>query len=141
MDASILSMTLGRALVIPEAEARAVPLPASIDDEYLSAQPGPNNEQPAGIPSTMEFFVQSLKLSTSLEEILSKIYSNEEANVAPDTTALKGLENLSIDKILHISAARDAWHESIPAFVWTGTERPVNLEPVLVRQENILHIR
>ena len=59
----MVSMTLGRPIVISQADARAVPLPTDIDDAYLSSRPDVDGRQPDGIVSRTCFFTQSVKTS------------------------------------------------------------------------------
>ncbi|KAL6247266.1 hypothetical protein RBB50_005611 [Rhinocladiella similis] len=65
---AVVSMTLGRPLML--STPGSVPLPRAIDDHYLDR----SNGQPTGFLSTVEFFVQSVKLYVMLGQVVSQIY-------------------------------------------------------------------
>lgn len=70
-----LSMTYGRPAMIGKRSAAAVPLPAAIDENYLSTDPGRRDSQPEDNPSILDFFIQSLGLYRILNEILLNVYA------------------------------------------------------------------
>jgi hypothetical protein len=55
--------------------AAAVPLPAAIDEHYLSGDPNRMESQPENRPSILDFFIQSLGLYRILNEILLNVYA------------------------------------------------------------------
>jgi hypothetical protein len=70
-----LSMTYGRPAMIGKRSAAAVPLPAAIDEHYLSGDPNRRDSQPEDSPSILDFFIQSLGLYRILNEILLNVYA------------------------------------------------------------------
>lgn len=70
-----LSMTYGRPAMIGKRSAAAVPLPAAIDEHYLSGDPNRRDSQPDNRPSILDFFIQSLGLYRILNEILLNVYA------------------------------------------------------------------
>jgi hypothetical protein len=70
-----LSMTYGRPAMIGKRSAAAVPLPAAIDEHYLSGDPNRRDSQPEDSPSILDFFIQTLGLYRILNEILLNVYA------------------------------------------------------------------
>ena len=70
-----LSMTYGRPAMIGKRSAAAVPLPAAIDEHYLSGDPNGRESQPENQPSILDFFIESLGLYRILNEILLNVYA------------------------------------------------------------------
>jgi hypothetical protein len=70
-----LSMTYGRPAMIGKRGAAAVPLPAAIDEHYLSGDPSRRDSQSEDSPSILDFFIQSLGLYRILNEILLNVYA------------------------------------------------------------------
>jgi hypothetical protein len=60
--------------MIGKRSAAAVPLPAAIDEHYLSGDPN-RNSQPEGQPSILDFFIESLSLYRILNEIMLNVYA------------------------------------------------------------------
>ena len=70
-----LSMTYGRPAMIGKRSAAAVPLPAAIDEHYLSGDPNRRDSQPENQPSILDFFIESLGLYRILNEVLLNVYA------------------------------------------------------------------
>lgn len=141
----MVSMTLGRPMMISRSDALAIPLPASIDDDCLSAEPGKDNEQPPDRPSKMEFFIQSLKLFQITEATLSSMYAGDSRSDQDGSTQRKpNLEDLDFNTIISIESSLRKWNHSIPGYLklqFENSELDSFLDPVLKRQANILHLR
>lgn len=67
-------MTFGRPAMISKASCGSVPLPATIDEEYIPAASGVEATQPADRPSLMAFYAKSLELYEILNDILLSLY-------------------------------------------------------------------
>ena len=70
-----LSMTYGRPAMVGKRSAAAVPLPAAIDEQYLSGDHDRRESQPENQPSILDFFIESLGLYRILNEILLNVYA------------------------------------------------------------------
>jgi len=138
-------MTLGRPMMVSRADAPSVPLPASIDDQCLSSDPGPGSSQPANKPSEIEFYVQSLRLFNITEETLTAMYSGEAtrryaSHACPSPT--ERLEKLDFNTIIKIDCSLRKRSDVLPNYL-TVRKNPVDelAEPILSRQANILRLR
>lgn len=135
-------MTFGRPMVITKADAFSIPFPASIDDEYLSSEPGPGNMQPPDKPSIIEFWLQTLKLYSIQEETLSAMYSNDAVIRKAITSPSERLENLDFNTILRINSSLRKWNDALPHFLKVRVNAAEDLaEPIFSRQANVLHLR
>jgi hypothetical protein len=142
---SVVSMTLGLPTVISRVDAHAVPLPACIDDVYLSSLPSQDNHQPLGMISQKEFFVQSLKLYVIMEDILSAMYSGEDS-ISPvtqsDLTSTERLSRIDFNTLLQIEASLQNWYAALPDMLKAkDCAAEDNTEPILTRQATILQLR
>jgi hypothetical protein len=70
----VISMTFGRPAMISKASCGSVPLPATVDEEYIPAALGGEVRQPADRPSVMAFYAKSLELYEILNDILLSLY-------------------------------------------------------------------
>ncbi|RAH50362.1 transcription factor domain-containing protein [Aspergillus brunneoviolaceus CBS 621.78] len=70
----VISMTFGRPSMIAKASGGSVPLPATVDEEYIPSA-GTAIIQPAGRPSVMAFYAKSLELYEILNDILLSLYN------------------------------------------------------------------
>lgn len=70
----VISMTFGRPAMISKASCGPVPLPATVDEEYIPASSGGEVSQPEDQPSMMAFYAKSLELYEILNDILLSLY-------------------------------------------------------------------
>ncbi|KAH9209557.1 fungal-specific transcription factor domain-containing protein [Leptodontidium sp. 2 PMI_412] len=141
----ILSMTLGQPLMIGRAISESVPLPACIDEAYLSSDPGREGVQPSNIPSNMEFFRLTLKLYNILEDILSTFYPSgvsDQLTYKKDNCTSEEIHCLDLNAILRIDKLLSEWMASIPPHL---VSRPPAINPEIdegfLRQANVLKLR
>lgn len=119
----VVSMTLGRPLMITEQNSIAYPL--SIDDENITDLIIHYN--PPGTPSHVHFFIQCIKLYDILADIHKKFYSVEQ----PD------YEKLYLD-ILSLDQSLNNFKDEVPKFLQLETS--IQEQPYF-RQSIILRIR
>ncbi|KAK5203088.1 hypothetical protein LTR47_011092 [Exophiala xenobiotica] len=131
----MVSMTFGRPRVITRADALAVPFPASINDEYLSTEPGPDGVQPRGEPSLAEFYIQTLKLYVIQERTLFAMYSNDASDVKVTQSTRESLDNIDFNTILRIEASLKSWDEALPGYL-----KNIPLEYVYVNVRQDAHL-
>ncbi|KAJ9493819.1 hypothetical protein H2202_010674 [Exophiala xenobiotica] len=138
----MVSMTFGRPRVITRADALAVPFPASINDEYLSTEPGPDGVQPRGEPSLAEFYIQTLKLYVIQERTLFAMYSNDASDVKVTQSTRESLDNIDFNTILRIEASLKSWDEALPGYLKVRDNASTDFKtPIFARQANVLHLR
>ena len=137
----MVSMTLGRPVVVSQADARAVPLPAEIDDDQLSPIAGSDRQQPEELFSKTGFFFQSLQLIDILEQILSGMYSASSSMNRPDTSSLERLTTLDFNMILRIDTAFRKWHDSLPSDLMIENGEARSGDAVIFRQARVLQLR
>lgn len=130
-------------MAVSSADARAVPLPACIDDKFLSTAPGLDNLQPDSVTSQTEFYVQSLQLYTITEEVLSAMYSNDAPTRAePEISATEKLANVDFNNVLNLDASLQHWLDALPEDLKVRSNvNEDRLAPILSRQANILRLR
>ncbi|KIX99976.1 uncharacterized protein Z520_04614 [Fonsecaea multimorphosa CBS 102226] len=140
----MVSMTLGRPMMISRTDASVVPFPEAIDDQYLSLEIGQDHSQPQGQVSIIEFYVQSLKLYIITEEILSVMYPHEDAASSPTraSSALEKLASLDFNTILRIDSAITNWYKAVPNELKIHSDSlPEPHKAAHARQANILRLR
>jgi hypothetical protein len=144
-DSRILSMTLGQPLMIGRAISESVPLPACIDEAYLSSDPGREGVQPSNVPSNMEFFRLTLKLYNILEDILSTFYPSgvsDQLTYRKDYCISEETHYLDLNAILRIDKLLSEWMASIPPHL--VSRPPVidsDVDEGFLRQANVLKLR
>lgn len=137
-------MTLGRPMTISKTDAFTVPLPLpaddgidpmSLHDDYWLLETSPNTE----------FFIQSVKLYSITEEMLSTIYSRDKSNPFASRSELtpnSRLNNLDFNTILRIDNTLYNWKDSLPYYLQLqSTQSVTRKDAIRVRQANILHLR
>ncbi|KFZ11405.1 hypothetical protein V501_04785 [Pseudogymnoascus sp. VKM F-4519 (FW-2642)] len=141
----ILSTTLGRPLMISRAISNSVPLPASVDDEFLSSEPGVDNVQPMGVPFRSEFYLQTLKLYNILELTLSTFYPSgvsESVTSRRNPSTNEDFEDLDYNAILRIDKLLTEWHQDIPPhLIWRSAPMSGEVDELFLRQANVLKLR
>jgi hypothetical protein len=138
----ILSLTFGRPPMISQRSADAVPLPAAIDDEYLSSDPKVKSRQPPDRPSIMAFFGQSLELYKILSKILLTFYTPTDDESKADIYGLYfgdgSCEGLT--SVFELDRSLTSWARNLPLYLKTGTPESM-ADSTLYRQSNVLRAR
>ncbi|OOQ82807.1 putative C6 transcription factor [Penicillium brasilianum] len=70
----VISMTFGRPAMISKYSSGAVPLPISVDDEFISAATIAEPSQPVERPSMMVFYAKTLELYEIMNDVLLSLY-------------------------------------------------------------------
>ena len=137
-----LSLTYGRPLMISQRAADAVPIPAAIDDEYLSEDPKAISRQPADKFPLMAFFPESLKLYRILSSILLTLYTPADDSSPTDIYGFyfgeRNREGFS--NVFELDGSLTRWARDLPPFLKPGMPESVN-DPIVYRQANVLHAR
>ncbi|PYH96647.1 putative C6 transcription factor [Aspergillus ellipticus CBS 707.79] len=112
----VISMTFGRPAMISMTSCGSVPLPATVDEEYIPAVSGSELTQPANRPSVMAFYAKSLELYEILNDILLRFYSPTTEETPED------IYNFYFDKeanqgertIFELDRSLTKWSRSLP---------------------------
>lgn len=143
----VLSMTFGRIPTISQACATRVPLPAVIDDEYLSIDSVSLGQQPPGEPSKIAFFNAALQLSIILGDILTRIYDPVLAEDSKHLPSRTKPVSKRWDDIPIINSALTQWWHRLPEFLKVySAEEVSDSNRIFLRQANAiraqyLHLR
>ncbi|KAJ5970093.1 uncharacterized protein N7479_000011 [Penicillium vulpinum] len=138
----VISMTFGRPAMISKGSGGEVPLPAAVDDEYISS--GSSNEvsQPPGQPSMMAFYAKSLELYEIMNDVLISFYkpiSDENAedihDFCFDNAASEGERT-----IFELDRSLTRWTRSLPLHL-RGDSSAVSTNPIFCRQSIVLRAR
>ena len=141
----MMSMTLGRPMMISRGDALAVPFPVAIDDTYLSTVPNQESHQPPDQASDIRFFVCSLTLYVITEEILSTMYSSSaisQCSASSESAPLERLNDIDFNAILRFDRSLLDWEESLPKFLLVSVDTTNDrTNAIFRRQANVLYLR
>ena len=105
-------MTLGRTPIT--FKSSEVPLPAPIDDENMHAS-SPVCVQPEGTFSRTSFYVENLRLSNILGEILSEVYRpRNELETLQDTARSRSWHPSNFDSLLALDSTLSEFEGNVP---------------------------
>lgn len=126
-------MTFGRPTMVTHASN--VPLP-SLTEEVDNANTPPSSE----VPSRMEYFLQSIRLSTILEKILLQVYQPWRSKSRGDETNAEDHHCSNFDTIIDLDSELTSFESSVPNFLsWTNEAgTPDSASDVLLMQRNII---
>lgn len=103
--------------MISKSSAITVPLPAMIDDEFLSHQPGIEAVQPADQPSMIAFFVKTLQLYDIINDLLLTLYMGRDDNGQKDQYDFYfgQTESGDIATVYQLDRALMIWGQTLPS--------------------------
>ncbi|RFU27492.1 hypothetical protein B7463_g8838, partial [Scytalidium lignicola] len=130
---TVLSMTLGRPATT--SYKSAVPLPRSIDDEYLVLG-NSSCVQPEKTFARTTFFVQTLSLNKILSEVLSKVYNPWNEVVRSEDGLDERSSNNMIGVIVELDAKLVEFEQDLP-----GTFRWDRVDPEHLRPESLVQLQ
>ncbi|KAL2863384.1 transcription factor domain-containing protein [Aspergillus lucknowensis] len=138
----VISMTFGRPAMISKASCGSVPLPATIDEEYIASASGAEAIQPADRPSMMAFYAKSLELYEILNDVLLSLYKP-----APEES-LEDIYDFYFNKetregeftIFELDRALTKWTRSLPSHL-RGDASPGSESIIFYRQSVVLRAR
>ncbi|KAF4152208.1 hypothetical protein CNMCM6936_006361 [Aspergillus lentulus] len=143
----VISMTFGRPAMISKASCSSVPLPATVDEEYIPAALGGEVRQPADRPSLMAFYAKSLELYEILNDILLSLYKpvpEENPEDIYDFYFNKGSDE-GERTIFELDRALTKWTQSLPPHLRGDTfSKPVDAvfyHQSVVLRARFLHVR
>lgn len=137
----VISMTFGRPAMISKASYGSVPLPATVDEEYISATAGAD-AQPAGRPSLMAFYAKSLELYEIMNDVLLSLYKPVPEENAEDIHDFYFSKETHEGErtIFELDRALTRWTRSLPAHL-CRTSSPESENPIFYRQSIVLRAR
>ncbi|GFG23844.1 hypothetical protein IFM61606_03736 [Aspergillus udagawae] len=143
----VISMTFGRPTMISKASCGSVPLPATVDEEYIPAALGGEVRQPMDRPSVMAFYAKSLELYEILNDILLSLYKavpEENPEDIYDFYFNKGPDE-GERTIFELDRALTKWTQSLPPHLRGDTpskpEDAVFYHQSVVLRARFLHVR
>ncbi|GES66788.1 C6 transcription factor [Aspergillus terreus] len=144
----VISMTFGRPAMISKASCGSVPLPATIDEEYIPAASGVEATQPADRPSLMAFYAKSLELYEILNEILLSLYKPVPEESPEDIYDFYFNKESSEGEhtIFQLDRALTKWTKSLPphlrgSYYAGGSGNIVFYRQSVVLRARFLHVR
>lgn len=140
-------MTLGRPTMTTHASSALVP---SLADDTMEddGDNSPNVNQQTPTPTEDTYFVQSIKLSTVLEQILNRVYQPWMRKSPRDDLQSKN-SHQSFDTIIDLDSQLTEFEADVPVSL-NWNKSPADLEPlaipsgmtgVITMQRNVLHGR
>ncbi|KAL2856442.1 C6 transcription factor [Aspergillus pseudoustus] len=138
----VISMTFGRPAMISKASCGAVPLPATIDEEYIASATGTEAIQPADRPSMMVFYAKSLELYEILNDVLLSLYKPIPEESPEDIYDFYFNRESSEGEltIFELDRALTKWTRSLPPHL-RGDPSPVHENIIFYRQSVVLRAR
>ncbi|BEI83411.1 hypothetical protein CcaverHIS002_0400150 [Cutaneotrichosporon cavernicola] len=106
-----ISALFGRTSMIRSDQLR-LPLPEAIDDEYLSEDKAKRNSQPENCPSTVESFIETIKLYAILGQVLDRDESTDMARTPRPDALSSG--HADAQSLLDLDTMIMEWRDSLP---------------------------
>ena len=133
-------MTFGRPTMITNTDD--VPLPAMIDDEYLSKS-SKESLQPPNKPSRLGMFVYSCKLFDLLKEMLNFVSSKEViAAIRRESKIDQSDRGEVVAQVLNLTRKLDQFSESVPPYLRISSESSMeSTESHVQLQQRVLYCR
>lgn len=135
-------MTFGRPAMISKASCESVPLPATVDEEYIPTASGVEATQPADQPSVMAFYAKSLELYEIMNDILLSLYKPVPEENPEDMYDLYfNKENNQGERtIFELDRALSKWSQSLPSHL-RGYSPASSTDVVFHHQSVVLRAR
>ena len=137
-------MTFGRPAMISKVSSGAVPLPLTVDDEFISTASLAEPTQPAERPSMMVFYAKTLELYEIMNDVLLSLYKPVPDDNSDDihdfyfnNSAGEGERT-----IFELDRSLTRWSTSLPAHLRGNSSGSAAQEnPIFFRQGIVLHAR
>jgi hypothetical protein len=135
-------MTFGRPTMISKCAAQAVPLPASVDEEYTYSTSGAEVCQPADRPSMMAFFAKSVELYEIMNDILLSLYMPVPDECAEDMYGFYFSQESKEGErtIFELDRALTKWSRSLPPHLRKSSV-DASKNPIFYRQGIVIRAR
>jgi hypothetical protein len=137
-----ISMKFGRPRALQAADATDVPLPLPVDDQYIHNESS-SPRQPSGRPSTIDFFVYTIKLSKVIDNILQELYTGARRNLAPAdpeiATPTSSEQSKIVSAVILLDGQLQSWWNNVPAHL--RPESSIGEGLIFQRQRAVMQIR
>lgn len=134
-----LSMKFGRPPSITLSNALEVGYPLEVDDQYIVVSTRVPR-QPCSKPSRTSLFVQTIKLSFVIDNILDKLYLRHDKNdrVSKQLTVVND-EHAILGNILLLDGQLQTWWDEMPPHLKIAPRIPDGIDAQ--RQRNVIYLR
>ncbi|KAK5045602.1 hypothetical protein LTR84_008971 [Exophiala bonariae] len=134
-----LSMKFGRPPSIILHNALEVGFPLEIDDQYI-VDSGRIPRQPGGKPSRTCLFVQTIKLSFVIDNILNELYlRHDKSRRGPEELTITNNDHAILGSIILLDGQLQTWWDKMPGHLRVVPEIPDGIDAQ--RQRNIIYLR
>lgn len=134
-----LSMKFGRPPSIILSNALEVGLPLEVDDQYI-VDSAPAPRQPGGRPSRTSLFVQTIKLSFVIDNILDKLYlRRDKSRSSSEQLTVTNDEHATLGNILLLDGHLQTWWDKVPLHLKVAPETSDGIDGQ--RQRNVIYLR
>ncbi|KAJ5146670.1 hypothetical protein N7526_000022 [Penicillium atrosanguineum] len=143
----VISMTFGRPAMVSRVSSGAVPLPVKVDDEFIIPNSIAEPSQPVERPSMMTFYIKTLELYETMNDVLLSLYKPAAEDSPNDihgfyfNTTVSEIERTIFD----LDCSLDRWARNLPAHLCAGSssrsDSPIFFRQSVVLQARFLHVR
>lgn len=135
-------MTFGRPAMISRVSSGAVPLPVTVDDEFISAETASEPSQPGDQPSIMGFYAKSLELYEIMNDVLLSLYKPvpEDHTDEPHDFYFNSVVSEGERTIFDLDRSLTRWTRGLPPHLRGGSSL-LSSNPIFCRQGIVLHAR
>lgn len=135
-------MTFGRPAMISRVSSGAVPLPLTVDDEFISSATTGEPSQADGQPSIMWFYAKTLELYEIMNDVLLSLYKPvlDDHTDEPHDFYFNSVVSEGERTIFDLDRSLTRWTRGLPRHL--GAEAPIpQSNPIFCRQRIVLHAR
>lgn len=136
-------MTFGRPAMISKVSSGAVPLPITVDDEFISTAGLAETTQPAERPSMMVFYAKTLELYEIMNDVLLSLYKPVPDDSPDDIHDFYFNNSVGEGErtIFELDRSLTRWSTSLPAHLRGDSSVSSQKNPIFFRQGIVLHAR
>lgn len=136
----VISMAFGRPVVITKTSYGSVPLPAAVDEEYISTTSSADVAQPTDRSSMMAFYAKSLELYEVMNDVLFSLNKPIPEESPEDFLDFYKEANVGERTIFELDQALTIWTRSLPGHL-RRTLSAWSENPISHRQSIVLRAR
>lgn len=135
-------MTFGRPAMISRVSSEVVPLPLTVDDEFISSKTTSDPSQPGDQPSMMWFYAKTLELYEIMNDVLLNLYKPvfDDHTDEPHDFYLNCVLSEGERTIFDLDRSLTRWTRGLPRHLGAESSIPQS-NPILFRQRIVLHAR
>lgn len=133
-----ISLKFGRPGSMHLEEARNVPYPLPVDDQYIQPQTR-NPRQPSNRPSTVPFFIHTIKLFQIAGDILRTLYSGHVVALRQGNDTKSPIADQDLAELIILDGRLRSWWNSRPEHL--SLDSQAQDKTTLKRQQTFLRVR